>query len=102
MCCQFLKDSHCTFKPYGELVAQHADHRDTSWDSAYAKHDCPLQKGHSYTGVVEKPLHISHDGLWAAVLDLYDSNGNELACAAVTFRVSGNELKELDANKAQL
>lgn len=103
MCCKFLKDTQCTFKPYSELVAQHQAHTDGAWDASYVQHDCPLKADHVYTGVVDKPLHVSADGLWAAVVELSDEAGKEFACAAATFRVLGGELRPLDeGTKLQL
>lgn len=102
VCCQFLKDSHCVYKPYSELVQQHAAHQDGAWDSMYKLHDCPLKPETVYTGVVDKPLHTAADGLWAAVLELVDPEGKELACAAVTFRVEGEQLRALSETTLQL
>eukprot|EP00747_Dinoflagellata_sp_TGD_P016626 gnl/TRDRNA2_/TRDRNA2_125247_c0_seq1.p1 gnl/TRDRNA2_/TRDRNA2_125247_c0~~gnl/TRDRNA2_/TRDRNA2_125247_c0_seq1.p1 ORF type:complete len:276 (+),score=39.89 gnl/TRDRNA2_/TRDRNA2_125247_c0_seq1:37-864(+) len=102
MCCQFLKDSHCTYKPYGELVEMHAAHTDSAWDARYATHDCPLRSSHVYTGVVYKPLHVSVDGPWAAVLEIVDEHGMERACVAATFRTEGGKLLPLEKDKVQL
>lgn len=102
ICCQFLKDSRCVFKPYNELVSQHEAHQDESWDSSYSIHDCPLELGSVHTGVVDKPLHVSSDGLWAAVLELVDKDGQEFACAAVTFRMTSDQLTPIEEQKAQL
>jgi len=95
MCCNFLDRSNCTYKPYSELVAQHSAHSDTSWDALYTHHDCPLERNRVYTGVVDKPLHVSADGQWAAVVEMMDSQDSEIACAAVTFRTQGEELQPL-------
>eukprot|EP00927_Polykrikos_kofoidii_P047471 TRINITY_DN41640_c0_g1_i1.p1 TRINITY_DN41640_c0_g1~~TRINITY_DN41640_c0_g1_i1.p1 ORF type:complete len:291 (-),score=42.13 TRINITY_DN41640_c0_g1_i1:127-999(-) len=96
MCCKFLNGSKCEFKPYKDLVAQHTAHTDVAWDSTYAAHDCPLQPGRFYTGVVEKPLHVESEGPWAAVLDLFDADSqSELACAVATFRIDGGVMRPL-------
>eukprot|EP00929_Paragymnodinium_shiwhaense_P091331 TRINITY_DN51325_c0_g1_i1.p1 TRINITY_DN51325_c0_g1~~TRINITY_DN51325_c0_g1_i1.p1 ORF type:complete len:293 (-),score=55.96 TRINITY_DN51325_c0_g1_i1:5-883(-) len=99
ICCQFMKDSHCAYKPYDQLVAQHSAHTDTAWDSMYTAHDCPLQRRTTYTGVVDKPLHVdSEDGLWSAVLELFDAEGrSELACVAATFRLRRGQLAAINA-----
>jgi hypothetical protein len=97
-----LRDSHCKYKAYSDLVVQHQAHEDQSWDSAYSAHDCPLKPEHVYTGVVDKPLHVSSDGLWAAVLEMVDNDGKEFACAAVTFRMAGDELRPIEEQNAQL
>lgn len=102
ICCQFMKDSRCAYKPYSELVAQHEAHQDGMWDSAYSVHDCPLKPNMTYTGVVDKPLHVASDGLWAAVVELMDTEGQEFACAAVTFRMAGDELRTIEEQKVQL
>lgn len=102
MCCQFLKDSKCNYKPYSELLAQHAENRDGAWDSAYASHDCPLHIGQPYTAVIDKPLHVNQDGLWAAVAELLDLNGEELACAVVAFRINQNLMVPIDEIASKL
>merc|ERR1711871_1838329 len=90
ICCQFLKDSKCVFKPYKDLVQQHQAHKDDAWDSMYSAHDCPLEPSKIYTGIVDKPLHVSSDGLWAAVLEMVDVDNQEIGCAAMTFRMAGD------------
>lgn len=102
VCCEFLENSRCKYKPYTELVAQHKAHTDGAWDSMYIDHDCPLRAERTYTGIVDKPLHVPASGLWAAVLELMDTDGKEMACAAVTFRLEGDELQPILAAKEQL
>mmetsp|Transcript_51595 Transcript_51595/g.95485 ORF Transcript_51595/g.95485 Transcript_51595/m.95485 type:complete len:291 (-) Transcript_51595:63-935(-) len=96
LCCGFLADSKCMYKPYAELKRQHEQHEDGLWDSMYLAHDCPLSDDKVYSGVVEKPLHVDSDSLWAAVLELFDPNGSELGCVAFTFRMLNGTLVPLD------
>mmetsp|Transcript_6045 Transcript_6045/g.13218 ORF Transcript_6045/g.13218 Transcript_6045/m.13218 type:complete len:289 (+) Transcript_6045:38-904(+) len=102
LCCGFIADSKCVYKPYAELKRQHEEHADSAWDSMYLEHDCPFSDDKVYSGVVEKPLHVDSDSLWAAVLELFDPSGSELGCVAFTFRMLNGTLVALDDENVQL